>query len=331
MEKIFNVNQNQAKIDEFDFGNAKIKIGDNFLGPNIEKISKNVYKDKNGNKYYKNGIQKNLLIKYLNKENEMNIFKLKGFHEGSYGIWLEQSPPYFIKDGNLVGKYEKKKAILEDVKSELGNEWIEKEERIKEDFLWIMAGEEIIFPEGKTEDASEEVEKNDVERLSEKENFQFNKEEIEKKDSEKSMALKSQIKSSSSSNSSNGDFFLVSGAKLKCNFGDKNALLTVVPINKVFILNKAMATIMDYKPMLNIAPFGMCKCIANPIVAAATAANHGKLKKMPCIPNTAAPWMNPKLRVTVKNKASITEKSQLVCMWGGMIKVTDAGQNKVKG
>ena len=48
---------------------------------------------------------------------------------------------------------------------------------------------------------------------------------------------------------------------------------------------------MDNKPFVNILPFGMCMSLANPMVAAATAAALGALTPMPCIPVTPAPWV----------------------------------------
>ena len=54
--------------------------------------------------------------------------------------------------------------------------------------------------------------------------------------------------------------------------------------DKVYIQSKPMATIMDFKPNVNIMPFGKCKSMANPAVAAATAANRGKLKKCRVFP-----------------------------------------------
>ena len=51
------------------------------------------------------------------------------------------------------------------------------------------------------------------------------------------------------------------------------------------------ATIMDYAPLVNILPFGMCSSLANPSVASATAAALGVLTPMPCIPVIPAPWV----------------------------------------
>ena len=55
--------------------------------------------------------------------------------------------------------------------------------------------------------------------------------------------------------------------------------------------SKPAANINDHIPMVNILPFGMCQSLANPMVAAATAAALGVLTPMPCIPVTPAPWV----------------------------------------
>ena len=51
--------------------------------------------------------------------------------------------------------------------------------------------------------------------------------------------------------------------------------LTILPVCTASGEEQPMATIMDMKPMVNIAPFGMCQSQANPQVAAATAAAMG--------------------------------------------------------
>lgn len=88
----------------------------------------------------------------------------------------------------------------------------------------------------------------------------------------------------------------------------------------------AMANIMDNKPFVNILPFGMCNSIANPTVAAATAAALGVLTPMPCIPATIAPWMPGSPTIIVGNAPALTAQSQLMCAWGGLIQISFPGQ-----
>jgi len=85
----------------------------------------------------------------------------------------------------------------------------------------------------------------------------------------------------------------------------------------------------DIKPMANIAPFGLCKSLANPTVAAATAAAGGKLQKMPCIPCVTSPWAYGKTDVLVKGQPALMNDSRCVCMWLGLIKVKNVGQKSV--
>ena len=81
------------------------------------------------------------------------------------------------------------------------------------------------------------------------------------------------------------------GAMMQCSFGVAPSSLVVLPTNKVMTNMVPDANIMDHIPMTNIMPFGMCTSIANPTVAAATAAALGVLTPMPCIPATPAPWV----------------------------------------
>jgi hypothetical protein len=123
---------------------------------------------------------------------------------------------------------------------------------------------------------------------------------------------------------------LTQGALLQCSFGVAPSSLSVLPQNKVMAVGKPAANIMDNKPMVNIMPFGMCQSLANPQVAAATAAALGVLTPMPCIPNTTAPWTPGKPVTMIGNQPIINDTSKLMCMWAGVIQVSFAGQVTVQ-
>jgi hypothetical protein len=116
------------------------------------------------------------------------------------------------------------------------------------------------------------------------------------------------------------------GAMMMCTFGVAPSSLVVLPTNKVITSDMPAANIMDHIPMTNIMPFGMCMSIANPEVAAATAAAWACLTPMPCIPATTAPWVPGAATVLLANMPALDNVSQLMCMWGGVITFTNAGQ-----
>ena len=119
-----------------------------------------------------------------------------------------------------------------------------------------------------------------------------------------------------------------SGAMLKCSFGLAPGALVVLPVSQV---TTAMpdANIMDHQPMVNILPFGMCTSLANPLVAAATAAAMGVLVPMPCVPLTTAPWMPGSPTVLLGNLPALNNASKLMCMAGGVIEISVPGQTTV--
>ncbi|RZI81330.1 MAG: DUF4280 domain-containing protein [Rubrivivax sp.] len=115
------------------------------------------------------------------------------------------------------------------------------------------------------------------------------------------------------------------GAMMKCTFG--LAPSTLVPTPKPIMTSHMIAAnIMDHAPIMNIPPFGMCNCPANPMVAAATAAALGVLTPMPCIPNTPAPWAPGAATVMLNNFPALDNVSMLTCVWGGVITFANAGQ-----
>ena len=119
------------------------------------------------------------------------------------------------------------------------------------------------------------------------------------------------------------------GALLKCTFGIAPGALMVLPLNRV-LTNIPDANIMDGKPMANVLPFAMCQSMANPMVAAATAAAMGALVPMPCIPVTVAPWVPGAPTVLIGNMPSLDNSAKLMCAWGGVIGIQMAGQFTVQ-
>lgn len=118
----------------------------------------------------------------------------------------------------------------------------------------------------------------------------------------------------------------VNTATLACTFGMAPSTLMVLPLHRTMAGNQPAANIMDHAPMVNILPFGMCMSLANPTVAAATAAAWGVLTPMPCIPNTPAPWVPGSPTVIVDNMPALNNTSKCMCMWAGVISIVVPGQ-----
>jgi hypothetical protein len=116
-----------------------------------------------------------------------------------------------------------------------------------------------------------------------------------------------------------------SGATLQCSFGVAPSVLNVLPINRVMEGTPA-ANIMDFIPVMNIAPFAMCNSPSNPVVIALTAAAFGVPTPAPCIPATVSPWIAGNPKVLLANSPILTDDSQLNCMWAGVISIKQAGQ-----
>ncbi|WP_422085674.1 DUF4280 domain-containing protein [Variovorax sp.] len=116
------------------------------------------------------------------------------------------------------------------------------------------------------------------------------------------------------------------GATLQCSFGAAPSSLCVLPVAGVVTSSVPAATIMDNKPFVNILPFGTCNSMANPMVAAATAAALGAFTPMPCIPVPAAPWAPGSPTVLLGSMPALQDSSKLACNWGGVIQVVVPGQ-----
>lgn len=107
-----------------------------------------------------------------------------------------------------------------------------------------------------------------------------------------------------------------------CSFGLAPSTLMVLPANRVMVENQPAANIMDNKPFVNIMPFGLCTSLANPITAAQTAAALGVLTPGTCTPVTVAPWLPGAPQTLVANMPALTNSSQCMCSYGGVVTIT---------
>ena len=121
---------------------------------------------------------------------------------------------------------------------------------------------------------------------------------------------------------------VVTGAVCMCSFGTAPGNMNVTSQTSVLVDNKPAATIQDCQ-MANITPFGMCTSLANPTVAAATAAALGVLTPQPCMLNPAGTWIPTQSKAVIEGKPVLTSDAKLMCAMGvGNISINSPGQTK---
>lgn len=121
---------------------------------------------------------------------------------------------------------------------------------------------------------------------------------------------------------------VVMAATTQCTFGLAPSTLMVVRPT-VLMQSLPAATIADIAPMSNIMPFVMCQSLANPTVAAATAAALGVLTPMPCVPVPVAPWSPGSTTTLVAGVPALVAGSMCNCAYGGTISITMPGTTTV--
>lgn len=123
---------------------------------------------------------------------------------------------------------------------------------------------------------------------------------------------------------------VVSGAMMQCPFGAAPSSLKVTSQALCHVSGQPAATIQDAQGNVNIQPFGMCTSLANPQVAAATAAALGVLTPQPCIPMTSGAWIPTSPTTLIDGKPCLTGDCKIVCTNGmGTITITFPGQAMV--
>jgi hypothetical protein len=122
---------------------------------------------------------------------------------------------------------------------------------------------------------------------------------------------------------------VAAGAVVMCPFGTTPATLSVTSQSTVLAEGKPVATIQDFAPNVNISGCGMCSSLANPQVAAATAAALGVLTPQPCIPAIAGPWIATQATCMANGKPCLASDSTAICSYGGSLSIIDAGQKTI--
>lgn len=118
---------------------------------------------------------------------------------------------------------------------------------------------------------------------------------------------------------------VVAGAAVQCTMGMAPGQLLVTSQATVLAGGKPAATVTDAAPMTNITPCGMCTSLANPQVAAATAAALGVLTPMPCVPAPAGIWACGGTPI-VGGKPALSAEGTLTCAYGGCLRIVSPGQ-----
>lgn len=117
----------------------------------------------------------------------------------------------------------------------------------------------------------------------------------------------------------------VAGGVMMCSFGLAPSTLNALPIPRVMVEGRPVADITNVAPGLNLPPFGMCSSLANPMVAAATAAALGVLTPMPCLPAVVGTWLPKAPQTLVAGKPVLVGGSTCNCAYGGVITLLMAG------
>ena len=122
---------------------------------------------------------------------------------------------------------------------------------------------------------------------------------------------------------------VVTGAKCTCPFGTVPCTLNATSQLSCMADGRPIATIRDMQPGINLPSFGMCTSLANPTVAAATAAALGVLTPQPCTMVPAGTWIASSPKVLIGGTPCLTGDATLVCGFGGgTISIVDPGQTK---
>lgn len=103
---------------------------------------------------------------------------------------------------------------------------------------------------------------------------------------------------------------VAAGALLQCSAGASTSVMIATSAATVAIEGKVLVTTMDYQPIANIPPFGVCSIT-------------GKQ----CVPSLPGPWVPSLTGVSIGASPLLPYGSTLQCAFGGNIFVLDCNQN----
>ena len=106
-----------------------------------------------------------------------------------------------------------------------------------------------------------------------------------------------------------GPLILGNTAILECSEGGAKVPIKVLPEAQVMGTTGPVASIADFKPTVNIGPFGKCSILKPPV----------------CAPVIQAPWTEGSPTVFVGGKPALTKDSKCRCTVGGEIKILMPG------
>ncbi len=141
------------------------------------------------------------------------------------------------------------------------------------------------------------------------------------------------------------DKYIVFGAKTKCSMGLRESQLVLDADHGIFIRGKAQFHVKDKEGIINVIPFGGCKSASNPDTAKEMAMRGFTAAPLSfsgtfCMPSlltgcagkctpliTAAEWEDGSEFTDIDDEKALLGRCTLACAYGGIIQITDAGQD----
>ena len=315
---------------EAPFGNGKLKIKGKYIGKNINLIDarNNIYYDENENTYIKTG--KYLFIKYKVGKDVKNLL-IDNYNEGDYGIWLEESAPYYYLNGKVIRRFPRKEMEEGELQG-LGheqNDYLWNEVRIKDDYLWISTRDRISMyktPEEAEENRVEEERTGAVaageaastnEEAAVREESQSENEQEENSYTLEVSTFEAMDDLRVSTPTGGGSLIVVQGAQCMCSGGTAPGTLSVMSNQIMTVEGKLVATIKDSK-VPNITPMGSCLPRAGKSIP-------------PCSLAPGGDWICPDGGFDINGSKVLTVNGKLMCQnGGGTITIKNAGQQTHK-